>query len=152
MAGETPIAKVRPPAEPTLGESLIEVKGRPKACCLQVLSVKKRGPVTCGCGKVWAIKDGTWQRKPAVRKAQTKKPTIVPRITDITINVSKGAKANIGNYESMDVHVSKTEKWDVGGMDPTQAATFWSERYEAIQAELGEIVIDRYEKIHKGDL
>lgn len=40
-----------------------------------------------------------------------------PQLIEKRISYSVGAKINLGNYESGDVHVSESETWNVSEMD-----------------------------------
>lgn len=77
--------------------------------------------------------------------ASAKQPQ--PTLTEIVINYNVGVKANLGNYESSNASVFKTEKWNVEGMSPEAADQFWRERYQALHAELGELIEIEYKEM-----
>lgn len=66
-----------------------------------------------------------------------KEEIIEPKLTEMTVSYSVGVKANLGNYESADTHLSRTERWDVSGLTEDGASTFYNERYEALRRDLG---------------
>ena len=75
-----------------------------------------------------------------------------PVMTELSVNYSAGTKVNIGNYESMDVHVSRTERWNVEGFSPVEVDDFFTARYEKLQAEVAELVVAKRDAILGGEL
>lgn len=76
-----------------------------------------------------------------------KKTTNVSQSTgplEINISVSYGVKANLGNYESADAHVSKSEKWSTEGMTLEESDALYQERFAALRAEMSEIIENEY--------
>jgi hypothetical protein len=71
-----------------------------------------------------------------------------PKQTEVSISYSYGIKANMGQstYESADIHVSRSERWDVTGMTPEEVALHWGRRFEAIQSEVDPLVEAEYAK------
>lgn len=66
----------------------------------------------------------------------------MPEQTELTVSYSIGTKVNLGNYESADVHLSETERWDVRGMSPLEIDQFATDRYLSLHSKLGERVIE----------
>lgn len=76
-----------------------------------------------------------------------------PTPTEITVSYSVGVKADaLAQYENVNAMVSRTEKYDTTGMSADEIDAFWSERYEALQGELGEIIAAKYQQMHKGEI
>lgn len=71
----------------------------------------------------------------------------MPKLQEITVNYSVGVKANLGNYESGDAHVSRTEKWDVSDLTIKKADEFYVERYMALRDELGPMIEHEYAEL-----
>jgi len=69
------------------------------------------------------------------------------KLVEIAINYNVGVKANLGNYESANVSVSKSERWNVEGMSEEEATKLWNERYEVLHKELGELIEVEYKEI-----
>lgn len=69
---------------------------------------------------------------------------VEPTQTELSINYSVGVKANIGNYESSDAHVSRSEKWNVEGMSDEEIDVFWHTRYQTLHDSLGELIESEY--------
>ena len=70
-----------------------------------------------------------------------------PALSEITVSYSVGVKANLGNYESGDCHLSRTEKWDVRGMDEQAASEFANTRYSVLKEELDSQVEKEYKEL-----
>jgi hypothetical protein len=65
-----------------------------------------------------------------------------PQQTELTVSFSAGAKVQIVKYElSGDVHLSRTEKYNVEGLTPDEIDAFYQERYEALSKEIGDKVV-----------
>lgn len=75
-----------------------------------------------------------------------------PKLREITVSYSVGMKANIGNYESADAHMSRTERWDVSGMTIEKAGDLYNARMHQIEQELGEQIVSKYSGIKKGEI
>lgn len=75
-----------------------------------------------------------------------------PIQTELSVNYSAGTKVNIGNYESIDAHVSRSERYNVEGLSPEAIDQFYAERYEALQKEVGALVVSKRHQIMDGDL
>lgn len=67
-----------------------------------------------------------------------------PRLIELKVSYSVGVKANLGNYESADAHVSRGEVWDVTGMSEEDATRFYNDRVAALHTELGLIIENEY--------
>ena len=63
------------------------------------------------------------------------------------MSYSVGVKANIGNFESSDAHLSRTEKWNVKGWTPEEIDAWWLERYTKLKAELDELIMREYREM-----
>lgn len=62
-----------------------------------------------------------------------------PQQTELSVSYSVGAKVQIVKYElTADVHLSRSEKWNVEGMTQDEIDSFYQERYQALSVELGE--------------
>lgn len=70
--------------------------------------------------------------------------TVEPKLTELKVSYSVGVKANIGNYESADAHVSRGETWDVTGMTEEQATKLYNDRVAVLHTELGLIIESEY--------
>lgn len=71
-------------------------------------------------------------------------------MTDLTVNYSIGAKVQIVKFElTGDVHLSRTEKYNVEGLTPEEIEAFYQERYEALRTQLGEAVEFEVEEMTK---
>lgn len=55
-------------------------------------------------------------------------------------------KANIGNYETVGVGSSRSERWNVTDMSIEEVDAFYKERLEAIKVEVGETAVARYKR------
>jgi hypothetical protein len=66
------------------------------------------------------------------------------RQTKLIVSFSTGMKANIGNYESVDSHLSRTEEWDVSDMSPAEIDKLWTERYGRIKEQLDGMIEHDY--------
>lgn len=74
-------------------------------------------------------------------------------MTEVVINYSVGVKADaLAQYENVNASVSRTEKYNVAGMSGEEINEFWNERYQALQAELGDIIVEKYQLMHKGEI
>lgn len=74
-------------------------------------------------------------------------------MTELTVSYSISVKADaLGQYENVSASVSRTEKYDVTGMTGEEIDLFWNRRYEEIQSQLGEIIVEKYELMHKGEI
>jgi len=79
--------------------------------------------------------------KPRPRAVQkTAQPKAVSQ-TEMSVSYSIGTKVNIGNYESVDVHFSRSEKYDTTGLSKAAIDELWNVRYQALHDELGELVL-----------
>lgn len=67
-----------------------------------------------------------------------------PKLIELKVSYSVGVKANIGNYESADAHVSRGETWDVTGLTEEEATKFYNDRVQALHVELGLIIENEY--------
>jgi hypothetical protein len=85
--------------------------------------------------------------KPAAKKApatvapKTVKKTVTPTPVELRISYSIGTKVNIGNFESVDFHLSESESYDVTGMTVSEVEAFWNEREEALHERLGDTLL-----------
>ena len=77
-------------------------------------------------------------RKP---RAAAKPKPVVPPQTELSVSYSIGTKVNIGNYESVDTHLSRSEKYDVTGLSPEEIDKLWHTRYQALHDDLGELIL-----------
>jgi hypothetical protein len=71
---------------------------------------------------------------------KTAQPKAVPQ-TEMSVSYSIGTKVNIGNYESVDVHFSRSEKYDTTGLTKAAVDALWNVRYQELHDELGDLVL-----------
>lgn len=64
--------------------------------------------------------------------------------TEVRVSYSVGVKANLGNYESADVHLSESESYSVEGMSEEEIETLKDERYEALRDKLTDRISAEY--------
>jgi hypothetical protein len=85
--------------------------------------------------------------KPTVKAAK------LPAMTEVSVSYSIGVKCNmdrmengkkISTYESSDYHFSKTERYNVEGLDEVVVAKFCDERYELLKEELDAKAMEVY--------
>lgn len=85
--------------------------------------------------------------KPRPRAAKkVAQPKAVPQ-TEISVSYSIGTKVNLGNYESADVHFSRSEKYDTTGMTKAAIDALWNLRYQELHDELGDLVLSERSEI-----
>lgn len=77
----------------------------------------------------------------------TAKQIEIPLMTEVTVSYSAGVKCNLGHntFESADFHISRTEKYDVSGLDDVAIELFWDERYDILKEEIDAKIIDIHE-------
>ena len=78
------------------------------------------------------------------------KETVAPKLTELKVSYSVGVKANLGNYENADAHVSRGETWDVTGMTEEEVTKFYNDRIAALHVELGLIIEAEYADMFGG--
>ncbi len=71
----------------------------------------------------------------------------MPKQLELTVSYSLGVKANLGNYESGDAHISKTEKWDVSDLKDDEIVAFESARYVELHKLLGPRIEEEYREM-----
>lgn len=86
-------------------------------------------------------------KKTTVKAAAKPKPTSKPPMVEMNVNYSIGTKVNIGNYESVDVHISETEKYNVEGFSQAEIDDFWGERYAALHERLGDLILREKDEV-----
>lgn len=69
------------------------------------------------------------------------------QLTELSINYSLGLRANLGNWEHADIHVSRSEKWNVEGMNPDDVDTLFEARRRALKELLDPIVEGEYNEV-----
>ena len=68
--------------------------------------------------------------------------------TELTVSYSLGLKAQIVKYElSQDVHVSRTEKWDVSDLNAEEVEALYADRYSFLVQELTSAVEEEYKEM-----
>lgn len=87
---------------------------------------------------------------PKSRPRATSVPKATP--TELSVSYSIGTKVNIGNYESADVHFSRSEKYDTTTLTKAAIDKLWHERYQALHDELGELILAEKSEILGTDL
>lgn len=73
-----------------------------------------------------------------------------PKLLELKLSYSLGVKANLGNFESADAHVSRGETWDVTGMTEAEAKGFYDGRIAALHTEIGLIIESEYAEMLGG--
>ncbi len=76
----------------------------------------------------------------AAKKETKQEPTLV----EVLVDYSAGVKANLGDYESADIHVSESERWDVTGLGDEEVEHLRNERYDLMKERLDERVTSFY--------
>ena len=71
----------------------------------------------------------------------------MPKQIDINLSYSFGAKKNLGNYESADFHLSRSERWDVSDLDDEEVSKFYAERVEHVQEEIMTVANKEWEAL-----
>ncbi len=74
-------------------------------------------------------------------------PVAEAKQTKLTVSFSTGMKANIGNYESQNAELTRTEEWDVTGLLPVEVDKLWTERFGRIKEQLDEMILHDYEEV-----
>jgi len=71
------------------------------------------------------------------------------RQTEVRVSYSYGIKANLGqgSYESADIHVSKSETWNVEGVATARVDKLWQDRYDALKEEIDHLVEEEYSNV-----
>lgn len=75
-----------------------------------------------------------------------------PKIVSMGVSYSVGFKANLGDFSSADVRLSRDETWDVSDLTPDQAKALWHERYQSMRAELGDASQAEYDEVMGNNL
>lgn len=60
----------------------------------------------------------------------------IAKQTEARLSYSVGAKVNIGNYESVDVHLSESEAYDVTELSQEEISLLTENRYLALKDKL----------------
>lgn len=74
------------------------------------------------------------------------------QLKELRIDYAVSMKAHVGNFETHDARVGRSETWDVSGMTAEEADAFYDKRYEEIQADSAEKVVAKYNDIHRGEI
>lgn len=69
------------------------------------------------------------------------------QLTELSINYSLGLRANLGNWEHADIHVSRAERWDVTGMNPEDVDDLFEARRRALKELLDPIAEGEYNEV-----
>lgn len=66
----------------------------------------------------------------------------MPKQTELTVSYSGLLRANLGNFEHADTHISRSETWDVAdiGNDQKLINELYRLRYEALKTEVDVLV------------
>lgn len=64
----------------------------------------------------------------------------MPHLTELTVSYSGLLRANLGNFEHADTHVSRTEKIDVNGMTQDEVDELYAERYAHLKSVVDPLV------------
>jgi len=88
----------------------------------------------------------------AVREAEEREenPILVlpgTGLQEISVSYSYSLKANMGGYESADVHISRSERYGVAGMSQEEVDWLWGQRYEALKALIDPLVEAEYAQV-----
>lgn len=70
-----------------------------------------------------------------------------PTPVDTNISFSFGCKVNLGNYESADVHMSMSERWNVEGFDEAAISQLRADRLVVLDAEVMEVVNTKHAEL-----
>lgn len=68
-------------------------------------------------------------------------------LTELSINYSLGLRANLGNWEHADIHVSRSEKWNVEGMSTSDVDDLFEARKRHLKEVLDPIVEGEYNEV-----
>lgn len=68
-------------------------------------------------------------------------------LTEFSINYSLGLRANLGNWEHADIHVSRSERWDVKGMAREDVDDLFEARRRALKELLDPLVEGEYNEV-----
>jgi hypothetical protein len=71
----------------------------------------------------------------------------MPKMTEARVSYSTGVKANIGNYESADAHLSESETWDVSDIDPEDVEAFVAARLRTLKLRLMDAINGEYREL-----
>lgn len=70
-----------------------------------------------------------------------------PKIVQIGVSYTVGFKANLGDFESADVRISRDEKWDVSDLTADEAKKLWNERFSSMKKEVGLLSQREYNEV-----
>lgn len=74
------------------------------------------------------------------------------QLKELTVSYSVGMKASLphNKFENAQIHVSRTEVYEISEGD--DAEKLYNERYQALQKELGDLCVEKYENVKNGEL
>jgi hypothetical protein len=61
-------------------------------------------------------------------------------LTELTVSYSGLLRANLGNFEHADNHVSRTERWDTTGMTAEEVDALFDRRYAHLKETIDPLV------------
>lgn len=73
-------------------------------------------------------------------KKEMPKPTQVEAV----VSYSAGVKANIAKFESADIHVSESERWNVEGLTEDLVEAWLADRYDVLKERVDARVTEFY--------
>lgn len=69
------------------------------------------------------------------------------QLVELTVNYNYGIKANIGNYESATVGLSRTEKWNTEGMTEEEIQKLYEERLTFLKTDIDARIEEEYKGV-----
>lgn len=71
----------------------------------------------------------------------------MPKLEKLEISYQLGIKANLGNFESGDIHVARSETWDVEGMSQEDIDALYEARRRELKTELDGLIESEYKEM-----
>ncbi len=71
----------------------------------------------------------------------------MPKQTEARVSYSVGMKINVGNYQSVDIHFSEAETFNVEDLSDEQIAAFTDERRAGLQERIDARFMDKVAEV-----